>query len=90
MYNCLTSGISAGQGSGVDYLVAPWVQWDVYDLKARENRGGLGLGSVVYCWRRLRARRELARMLTCCGSTGQGLVCHPSSCAATGRRRPGN
>lgn len=42
VHDCLTSGISAGQGSGLDFMVAPWLQWDVYDLKVGGGGGGRG------------------------------------------------
>ncbi|KAL4425628.1 hypothetical protein ABPG75_009644 [Micractinium tetrahymenae] len=65
VFDCLTSGISAGQGSGFNHMVPPWLQWDVYDLKVVNNYvhdvTGAGLG-VWGCYDCLFAYNTLVRV----------------------------
>ena len=35
--NCGTGGFSAGQGSGLEYLVAPWLTYEATDMHIEEN-----------------------------------------------------
>ena len=37
VYDITTVGITAGQGSGFEYMVAPWIQYDAYDLQIVGN-----------------------------------------------------
>lgn len=37
VYNAERFGLSAGQGSGFDFLVPPWLHYDAYDLKFINN-----------------------------------------------------
>jgi hypothetical protein len=37
VYNAERFGLSAGQGSGFDFLVPPWIHYDAYDLKFINN-----------------------------------------------------
>lgn len=36
-YNCGTGGFSAGQGTGFQFMVQPWIQYEAYDLKIVDN-----------------------------------------------------
>jgi hypothetical protein len=48
IYNCGTGGFTAGQGSGFEYLVSPWVHYEAYDIKFINNiihdTQGAGMG----------------------------------------------
>jgi len=48
IYNCGTGGFSAGQGTGFQYMTAPWIQYEAYDIKVVNNTihdtEGAGLG----------------------------------------------
>jgi hypothetical protein len=48
VFDCGTGGISAGQGSGLEYLESPWLHYEAYDLKIVNNivhdTEGAGLG----------------------------------------------
>jgi hypothetical protein len=48
IYNCGTGGFTAGQGSGFDYLVSPWLHYEAYDIKFINNiihdTQGAGMG----------------------------------------------
>jgi hypothetical protein len=48
IYNCGTGGFSAGQGTGFQYMVSPWIQYEAYDIKVANNiihdTDGAGLG----------------------------------------------
>lgn len=48
VYTCGTGGISAGQGTGFEYMVAPWLHYEAYDIKIVNNlvrqTAGAGLG----------------------------------------------
>lgn len=48
VYNCGTGGFTAGQGTGFQYMVAPWLQYEAYDIKVVNNiihdTQGAGLG----------------------------------------------
>lgn len=34
-HHCTEMGLSAGQGAGFNYMVAPWATWDQLDVKVR-------------------------------------------------------
>ncbi len=48
IYNCGTGGYTAGQGTGVQFMTAPWVQYEAYDIKffnnIIHNTEGAGIG----------------------------------------------
>ena len=48
IYNCGTGGFSAGQGTGFQFMTAPWIQYEAYDIKVVNNvihdTEGAGLG----------------------------------------------
>lgn len=48
IYDCGTGGITAGEGSGFEYMVTPWLHYEAYDLKIVNNvihdTDGAGLG----------------------------------------------
>ena len=48
IYNCGTGGFTAGQGSGLEYLVSPWLHYEAYDIKFINNvihdTQGAGMG----------------------------------------------
>jgi hypothetical protein len=48
IYNCGTGGFTAGQGSGLEYLVSPWLHYEAYDVKFVNNivhdTQGAGMG----------------------------------------------
>ena len=48
VYNCGTGGFTAGQGTGFQYMVSPWLQYETYDIKVVNNvihdTDGAGLG----------------------------------------------
>lgn len=48
IYDCGTGGVTAGEGSGFEYMVAPWLHYEAYDLKIVNNvihdTDGAGLG----------------------------------------------
>ncbi|MFZ5820854.1 MAG: right-handed parallel beta-helix repeat-containing protein, partial [Chloroflexota bacterium] len=48
IYDCDTGGFTAGQGTGFQYMVAPWIQYEAYDIKVVNNiihdTDGAGLG----------------------------------------------
>ncbi len=48
IYDCGTGGFTAGQGTGFQYMVAPWIQYEAYDIKVVNNvihdTVGAGLG----------------------------------------------
>lgn len=48
IYDCGTGGYTAGQGVGFQYMTAPWVQYEAYDIKFVNNvihdTGTAGLG----------------------------------------------
>ncbi|MFO0795622.1 MAG: right-handed parallel beta-helix repeat-containing protein, partial [Candidatus Brocadiaceae bacterium] len=37
VYNCGTVGLTAGQGTGLEYMVNPWLHYEAYDLKFFNN-----------------------------------------------------
>lgn len=37
IYDCGVTGISAGQGTGFEYMVSPWLHYEVYDIKYVNN-----------------------------------------------------
>jgi hypothetical protein len=37
IYDCGTGGLTAGEGSGFEYMVAPWLHYEAYDLKIINN-----------------------------------------------------
>ena len=37
IYNCGTGGFSAGQGSGLEFMVSPWLHYEAYDIKFINN-----------------------------------------------------
>lgn len=37
VYDCGTGGITAGQGTGMEYMTAPWLHYEAYDLKLINN-----------------------------------------------------
>ncbi len=47
-YNCGTGGFTAGQGTGFQFMTAPWIQYEAYDIKVVNNiihdTDGAGLG----------------------------------------------
>ena len=47
-YDCGTGGFTAGQGTGYQYMVQPWIQYEAYDIKFVNNvihdSSGAGLG----------------------------------------------
>ena len=47
-YDCGTGGFSAGQGTGFEYMVSPWLHYEAYDVKIINNvvhdTTGAGLG----------------------------------------------
>lgn len=48
IYDCGTGGFTAGEGSGFEYMVSPWLHYEAYDLKVINNlihdTEGAGLG----------------------------------------------
>ena len=48
IYNCGTGGFSAGQGTGFEYMVSPWLHYETYDIKFVNNlihdTQGAGMG----------------------------------------------
>lgn len=48
IYDCGTGGVTAGEGSGFEYMVTPWLHYEAYDLKIVNNvihdTEGAGLG----------------------------------------------
>lgn len=48
IYNCGTGGFTAGQGSGFEYMVSPWLHYEAYDIKFVNNiihdTQGAGMG----------------------------------------------
>lgn len=48
VYDCGTGGITAGQGAGFEFMTAPWLHFEAYDLKIVNNiihdTEGAGLG----------------------------------------------
>ena len=48
IYNGGTGGFTAGQGSGFEYMVSPWIHYEVYDIKFVNNlihdTDGAGIG----------------------------------------------
>ena len=48
IYNCGTGGFTAGQGTGFQFMTAPWLQYEAYDVKVVNNlihdTDGAGLG----------------------------------------------
>lgn len=48
IYDCGTGGFTAGQGTGFQFMVAPWIQYEAYDIKVVNNiihdTAGAGLG----------------------------------------------
>ncbi len=48
IYDCGTGGFTAGQGTGFQFMVAPWLHYEVYDVKVINNVihdcEGAGLG----------------------------------------------
>lgn len=47
-YDCGTGGFTAGQGTGFEYMTAPWLQYEAYDIRVVNNiihnTEGAGLG----------------------------------------------
>jgi hypothetical protein len=47
-YDCGTGGFTAGQGTGLQFMTAPWFQYEAYDVRVYDNRihdtEGAGLG----------------------------------------------
>lgn len=47
-HDCGTGGFTAGQGSGLQFMVAPWIHYEAYDVKVHHNvvhdTEGAGLG----------------------------------------------
>lgn len=37
IYNCGTGGFVAGQGTGFEYMVSPWIHYEAYDMKFINN-----------------------------------------------------
>lgn len=48
IYDCGTGGFTAGEGSGFEYMVSPWLHYEAYDLKVINNvihdTAGAGFG----------------------------------------------
>ncbi|MCK6578917.1 MAG: right-handed parallel beta-helix repeat-containing protein [Anaerolineae bacterium] len=48
VYDCGTGGVSAGEGTGFQYMVEPWLQYEAYDLRILDNvihdTAGAGIG----------------------------------------------
>jgi hypothetical protein len=48
IYNCGTGGFSAGQGTGFEYMVSPWLHYEAYDIRFVNNivhdTQGAGMG----------------------------------------------
>ena len=48
IYDCGTGGFTAGQGTGFQFMTAPWLQYEAYDVKVTNNVvhdvAGAGLG----------------------------------------------
>lgn len=36
-YNCFEGGVTAGQGTGLEFMVAPWFRYEAYDIKIINN-----------------------------------------------------
>ncbi len=49
IHDCGTGGFTAGQGTGLQFMQAPWVQYEAYDVRVWNNRitdtAGAGLGA---------------------------------------------
>lgn len=37
IYDCGESGYSAGQGTGLEFMVAPWIRYEAYDIRVINN-----------------------------------------------------
>ena len=37
VHDCGTGGITAGQGTGLEFMTAPWVRYEAYDIAIRSN-----------------------------------------------------
>ncbi|EFN59877.1 hypothetical protein CHLNCDRAFT_49308 [Chlorella variabilis] len=63
VHHCDQSGLSAGQGTGFDYLVSPWIRYDSYDMYNNyiHDVEGAGLG-VWGCYDCLLAHNTLVRV----------------------------
>ena len=48
IYNCGTGGITAGQGTGLQFMTAPWLTYEAYDIRVVNNiihdTEGAGMG----------------------------------------------
>ena len=48
IYDCGTGGFTAGQGTGFEFMLAPWIHYEAYDIKVINNvihdTQGAGLG----------------------------------------------
>jgi Right handed beta helix region len=62
IYDCFTGGFSVGQGTGFEYMVSPWLHYEVTDMKFVNNvvhdTEGAGMGvnggySVLLAWNTL-------------------------------------
>lgn len=38
MFNCFTGGFTAGQGTGFEFMVSPWLYYEALDIKFTNNR----------------------------------------------------
>lgn len=49
IHDCGTGGFTAGQGTGLQFMQAPWIQYEAYDVRVWNNRitdtAGAGLGA---------------------------------------------
>ena len=50
IFDCGESGYAAGQGTGFEYMVPPWIRYEAYDIKVVNNviRDVYGAGLGVY------------------------------------------
>ncbi len=62
IYDCFTGGFSAGQGTGFEYMVSPWIHYEVTDIKFVNNvvhdTEGAGMGvnggyNILLAWNTL-------------------------------------
>ena len=99
VYDITTVGITAGQGSGFEYMVAPWIQYDAYDLQIVGNyihdvqnaglavRGGTEIvmsGNMLY---RVGISQDAGSAMLLIAARRAGLRWRPRRCPGPPRHR---
>ncbi len=69
IYNCGEAAFAAGQGTGFEYMVPPWLQYEAYDIKVVNNvvynvTGGCLPGSCS-CWLFTRCLHNMTHCVSC-------------------------